>query len=80
MWTILFLLGMMRLLARPSKIVRNFFYIKDLGPLKCFLGIEVARAPNDLFLSQQKYSLEIMDECSLLRSKPIDSLIEETIS
>ena len=28
------------------------FSIKDLGPLKYFLGIEVARGPKGLFLSQ----------------------------
>jgi len=46
------------------------FSIKDLGPLKYFLGIEVARGPQGLFLCQRKYALEIVDECGLLGAKP----------
>ena len=53
------------------------FSIKDLGPLKCFLGIEVSRGPKALFLSQRKYALEIVDECGLLGSKPCPFPIEE---
>ena len=48
------------------------FRIKDLGALKYFLGIEVARGPTDLFLRQRKYALEIVEESGLLGSKPTD--------
>ena len=36
------------------------FHIQDLGHLRYFLGIKVARSPKDLSLSQKKY-LTIMD-------------------
>ena len=52
------------------------FNIKDLGPLKYFLGIEVARNSEALFLSQRKYALEIVEECGLLGAKPIDFPME----
>jgi len=53
------------------------FSIKDLGPLKYFLGIEVAIGPQGLFLSQRKYALEITDECGLLGTKPVDFPMEQ---
>jgi len=51
--------------------------IKDLGPLKYFLEIELAYGPKGLFLVQHKYALEIMDECRLLGVKPNDFSMEE---
>ena len=53
------------------------FRIKDLGPLKYFIGIEVAHGPRGLFLSQCKHALEIVEERGLLGSKPSDFPIEE---
>ena len=35
------------------------FEMKDLGTLKYFLGIEVSRSTNELFLSQWKYTLDL---------------------
>jgi len=57
--------------------LHSCFSIKDLGPLKYFLGIEVARGPKGLFLSQCKYALEIVDECRLLSAKPSVFPMEE---
>ncbi|KAK3025756.1 hypothetical protein RJ639_040448 [Escallonia herrerae] len=45
-------------------------YLKDLGPLKYFLGIEAARGPRGHFLSQRKYALDILSESGLSASKP----------
>jgi len=53
------------------------FSIKDLGPLKYFLGIEPAHGPKGLFLSQRKYALEIVDERRLIGAKPSNVPIEE---
>lgn len=36
------------------------FSMKDLGKLKYFLSIEVNRGPEGFFLSQRKYSLDIV--------------------
>jgi len=47
------------------------FDIKDLGPLKYFLGIKVPRGPCGLFLCQRKYALKSVDECGMLGSKLI---------
>lgn len=51
--------------------------MKDLGPLKYFLGIEVARSSDGFFLSQRKYILDIISEAGLLRAKPADTPLEQ---
>lgn len=40
----------------------SFFRMKDLSVLKYFLGIELARGSEGLFLSQQIYALHILSE------------------
>ena len=52
------------------------FHIKDLGPLKYFLGIEVARNSEGLFLSQRMYALEIVEKRGLVGVKPVDFPME----
>ena len=56
--------------------LNSCFHIKDLGPLKYFLGIEVARNATGLFLCQSKYVLEIIEECGLLGAKPVEFPME----
>ncbi|KAK3037432.1 hypothetical protein RJ639_031926 [Escallonia herrerae] len=53
-----------------KKYLNDCFKLKDLEPLKYFLGIEAARGPRDLFLSQRKYALDILSESGLSASKP----------
>ncbi|KAJ9561852.1 hypothetical protein OSB04_007012 [Centaurea solstitialis] len=53
------------------------FKMKDLGPLKYFLGIEVARSPSGVFLCQRKYTLDIVIEAGLLGAKPSACPIEQ---
>ena len=53
------------------------FSIKDLGPLKYFLGIEFARGPTGLFMCERKYPLEVINERGLLGAKPTEFRKEE---
>ncbi|KAJ1703741.1 hypothetical protein LUZ63_003520 [Rhynchospora breviuscula] len=53
------------------------FHMKDLGALKYFLGIEIARNPTGLYLCQRKYTLDIVAECGLLGGKPAAFPIEQ---
>ena len=47
--------------------------MKDLGPLHYFLGIEVRRTPNDLYLTQTKYALDLLLRAKMDGCKPIGS-------
>ena len=62
--------------AEFKRYLNRCFHMKDLGPLKYFLGIEVARSPRGIFLCQRKYALEIIDECGLLGANPAAFPIE----
>jgi transposase InsO family protein len=45
--------------------LHSVFDIKDLGEMKYFLGIEICRSKEGLFLSQRKYTLDLLHECDL---------------
>jgi Reverse transcriptase (RNA-dependent DNA polymerase) len=49
------------------------FEMKNLGGLRYFLGIEVARNKETIFLSQRKYVLDLLAEVGLLDCKPVDT-------
>ncbi|MCI03672.1 hypothetical protein A2U01_0024712 [Trifolium medium] len=51
--------------------------MKDLGLLKYFLGVEVAKSPAGIFLCQRKYALDIISEVGLLGSKPMETPLEQ---
>ncbi|KAK3020172.1 hypothetical protein RJ639_046980 [Escallonia herrerae] len=53
------------------------FKMKDLGPLKYFLGIEVSRSKKWIFLSQRKYALDLLRETGMLACQPVDTPVEE---
>ena len=52
------------------------FDIKELGILKYFLSIEVAHSKEGIFISQQKYILDLLTETGKLGNKTIDTPIE----
>ncbi|KAM1108784.1 hypothetical protein ACFX13_005484 [Malus domestica] len=51
--------------------------MKELGKLKYFLGIEVARSKHGIFLSQRKYVLDLLAETGMLDCKHVDTPIEQ---
>lgn len=53
------------------------FEMKQLGNLKYFLGIEVARSKHGIFLCQRKYILDLLSETGLRGCKPVDTPIEQ---
>jgi hypothetical protein len=63
-------------ISRLKDSLRKEFEVKDLDQLKYFLGIEIARSPKGIVLSQRKYVLELLSDIGMLRcrvaSTPID--------
>ncbi|KAM6566340.1 hypothetical protein CsatA_025468 [Cannabis sativa] len=46
------------------------FKLKALGTLRYFLGFEIARTKESLFLSQRKYTLQLLEDTGYIGSKP----------
>lgn len=65
------------MIVKFKSYLKNCFHMKDLGVLKYFLGIEVTRNANGIFLCQRKYALDIINEAGLLDAKPSRFPIEQ---
>ena len=52
------------------------FEVKDLGTLKYFLGMEIARSKKGISVSQRKYTLDLLEETGMLGCKPSKTPIE----
>ena len=51
--------------------------MKNLRELKYFMGIEVTRSKQGIFLSQRKYILDLLAETRMLECKPADTPIAQ---
>jgi len=52
------------------------FEIKELGKLKYFLGIEVAHSEKGIFISQQKYILDLLKEIGMVDCRLCETPID----
>ena len=59
-------------IARLKLFLQQKFHTKDLGKLKYFLGIEVARSWKGINLSQRKYVLDFLEKTGFLGALPVD--------
>ena len=62
-----------------KKFLHESFTIKDLGELKYFLGIEVARSTKGIMLSQRKYALDVLKDSGFSGSKPVGFPMESSL-
>ena len=54
-----------------KQFLSALFHMKDMGELKYFLGIEVDRSNQGMFLSQRKYIQDLLKEYNLLHCRPL---------
>ena len=53
--------------------------IKDLGKLRFFLGLEIARSPSGILLNQRKYTLNLLYDSGLLAVKPCSTPYDSSL-
>ncbi|RVW38886.1 Retrovirus-related Pol polyprotein from transposon TNT 1-94 [Vitis vinifera] len=62
-----------------KKLLTKEFEIKDLGNLKYFLGMEIARSKKGIVVSQRKYVLDLLNETGILGCKPTETPMDTTV-
>jgi hypothetical protein len=63
------LLVQKRLIFECKRALTSEFEMKDLGMMHYFLGLEVWQRTNEIFLSQGKYTLEILKKLCMTDCK-----------
>ncbi|KAJ9565614.1 hypothetical protein OSB04_001580 [Centaurea solstitialis] len=59
--------------------ISHQFKLKDLGILKNFLGLEIARSETSIFISQGQYAFQLLEDSRLLGAKPRKFQMDRTI-
>lgn len=60
-----------------KRLLQSEFKVKDLGKLQYFLGIEIARSKDGIFISQRKYILDLLQETGKLGCRPATTPMEK---
>jgi hypothetical protein len=72
----LFLTGEENVISECKRRLASEFEMKDLGLMHYFLGLEVWRIPERIFLNQGKYTVEILKIFDMLECKPMNTPME----
>ena len=72
----LFLAGADPLIHKCKRELASEFEMKDLGPMHYFLGLEVWQKPGEIFLSQGKYVVKILERFGMVDCKPMTTPME----
>lgn len=58
-------------ITKTKAFLSTHFLMKDLGNIRYFLGIEIDRSEKGFFLSQKKYTKDLIHEYGMQNSKPL---------
>ncbi|XP_022860268.1 uncharacterized protein LOC111380842 [Olea europaea var. sylvestris] len=67
------------LISHLQERLKDSFYMKDLGPLQYFLGLEVHSSPTGTYLHQHKYTKELINLAGLQDGRSVDNPIEVNV-
>ncbi|XP_060172783.1 uncharacterized mitochondrial protein AtMg00810-like isoform X1 [Lycium barbarum] len=66
----------LQLIKDTKAALHQSFKMKNLGELRYFLGIELARSKSGILMHQGKYALELISELGLGAAKPVATPLE----
>eukprot|EP00253_Pinus_taeda_P003201 PITA_03201 len=72
----LFLTGVDTIIHKCNKELASKFEMKDRGLMHYFLGLEVWQKPGEIFLSQGKYMVKILERLGMVDYKPLTTLMD----
>ena len=72
----LFLTGADPLIHKYKRELASEFEMKDLGLMHYFLGLEAWQKPGEIFLSQGKYVVKILERFRMVDYKPVTTPME----
>ena len=64
------------LIQSTKSNLQQKFKMKDLGVLRCFLGLEYSRNASGIFLNQRKYALELIADSGQGGAKPASTPLD----
>lgn len=64
---------------RIKQFLDDSLKIKDLGNLKFFLELGIARSRSGIFLYQRKYAMDILTDTGYLTAKPISTPVDTNL-
>lgn len=72
----LFLTGADPLIHKRKRELASKFDMKDVGSMHYLLGFEVSQKPSEIFLSQGKYVVKILERFGMVDCKQVITLME----
>ena len=63
-------------LQKLKKQLAQEFEVKDIGNLKYFFEMGVARSRKGIVVSQRKFTLDLLKETGMIGCKPVDTLMD----